>query len=409
MIYEMIKIAWRAVLGQKLRSFLVALGVAIGVIAVSGMSTLALSLHSELVKSFEIMGPETFNVMRISPMNFVGFSNRRARRDLWRRPKLELNYYKPLCEGCPDCEAISPLVKYPGRTASSGKNTLQNTVVAGVGPDYTKIIATHLTAGRFFTDSDIQRKRYVCVVGETVVRELFNNSNPIGRKLKVEGIPFTVIGIYEKMGTVMGQDQDNFVMVPVTTALHHWRGWWGLIYMVKARRGKYQQAMEEVRSVLRRLRKLKASDPDNFDFFTADMMLSFLNTILASLFAVGVGIALMSLLVAGIGIMNVMFVSVTERTKEIGVRKACGAVPKVILFQFVIESALLSLIGGAIGLGALYGIIFALKGVVPFEVSLHPSVVAFGLAFSVAAGIIFGYFPARRAAKLHPVEALRWE
>ncbi|RKZ31278.1 hypothetical protein DRQ33_07210 [bacterium] len=408
MIYEMIKIAFRSIIGQKLRSFLVALGVAIGVIAVAGMTTMALSLQSELKQQLSAMGSETFSVMRISPMNFVRRGDRKHRRELWRRPKLELNYLKPIQEGCPDCEAISPVASYGGKTATFGKEKYSTNVV-GVSSEYNGIVDINLGYGRFINDYDVERRRYICVLGETVVEELFFGANPIGRTIKVDGIPFLVVGVLEEQGEVMGNDKDNVVLVPVTTALHHWRGWWGIQFYIKAKSGKLEEAKEQVTMVLRRLRKLKVSDPNNFDIFTSDLMLAFLTTILASVYAVGVGIALMSLLVAGIGIMNVMFVSVAERTKEIGIRKACGATPKVILTQFTIEAAILALFGGVIGLIILYTLISILGNFIPFNISLKIPVLIFGLLFSALAGILFGFFPARKASKQPPVEALRWE
>ncbi len=404
----MIKIAFRSIIGQKLRSFLVALGVAIGVIAVAGMTTMALSLQSELKQQLSAMGSETFSVMRISPMNFVRRGDRKHRRELWRRPKLELNYLKPIQEGCPDCEAISPVASYGGKTATFGKEKYSTNVV-GVSSEYNGIVDINLGYGRFINDYDVERRRYICVLGETVVEELFFGANPIGRTIKVDGIPFLVVGVLEEQGEVMGNDKDNVVLVPVTTALHHWRGWWGIQFYIKAKSGKLEEAKEQVTMVLRRLRKLKVSDPNNFDIFTSDLMLAFLTTILASVYAVGVGIALMSLLVAGIGIMNVMFVSVAERTKEIGIRKACGATPKVILTQFTIEAAILALFGGVIGLIILYTLISILGNFIPFNISLKIPVLIFGLLFSALAGILFGFFPARKASKQPPVEALRWE
>ena len=410
MFYEMLKVAFRSIWGQKLRSSLVALGVAIGVIAVAGMTTMALSLQSELKQQLSTMGSETFTVMRISPMNFVGGRNRRKMRELWRRPKLEVSYLPKLRKSCPSCEKIAPFIKYPlNNIVSYGKNKLEDVTVLGVEPEYNGITNTTIGFGRFFNDYDIQHRRYVCIIGQTVLKELFHGGNPIGRKLKIRGIPFTVIGVSNPIGKLFGEDNDNFVLTPITTALHHWRGWWGVMYMIKARPGKFQQAIDEVTVALRNLRNLKGSDENNFDIFTADMLLAFLNTILASVYAVGVGIALMSLLVAGIGIMNVMFVSVAERTKEIGIRKACGATPKIILTQFTIEAAILALFGGIIGLIFLYAVVSLAGKFLPFGVSLKPSVLIFGLLFSASAGIIFGFFPARKASKLSPVESLRWE
>jgi len=405
----MIKVAIRSIWAQKMRSILVALGVAIGVVAVGGMTTAALSLQDQLRQQLSALGSENFVVMRVSPMNFIQGRNRTNWRELWRRPKLELSYLEPLKEGCPSCELIAPQSSHEGITATQGKLKLEDTGVVGVTPEYNGITELKLGYGRFINEHDVQHARYVCVVGQTIVKELFNEGNPIGRKIKVSGIPFLVIGVTEPLGNIMGQDKDNFIMVPITTALHHWSGWWGIQYIIKAKPGMIEKAQDEARAILRVHRQLKGIEPDNFDFFTSDLMMAFLTTILAAVYAVGVSIALMSLVVAGIGIMNVMFVSVAERTKEIGIRKACGATPARIMLQFTIEAAALALVGGIIGLLGIYGLTIAVKGVIPFKINLSFGVLLFGLFFSATAGVVFGFFPARRAAKLPPVDALRWE
>jgi len=409
MFYEMIKIAFRSIYGQKMRSILVALGVAIGVIAVAGMTTVALSLQSEIKNQLSRFGSDTFMIMRISPIRFMQFgTKRRQMRNIWRRPKLEINYLKQLIEGCPSSEAIAPIASYEGKNVTFGK-IKHDVSVSGATSEFNGLTDLKLGYGRFINENDVEHKRYVCVIGETVIEELFSGGNPIGRKLKIDGIPFVVVGILEPFGEAMGHDRDNTIIVPITTALHHWRGWWGVQYMFKALPGKLDRAIDEATAVLRRLRKLKGFEEDDFDIFTSDLMLSFLTVIIGSIYAVGVGIALMSLIVAGIGIMNVMFVSVAERTKEIGIRKACGAAPKKILTQFTVEAAVLSLFGGSLGLITLYIVILAVGNLIPFSISLKLPVLAFGLVFSAVAGVAFGFFPARKAAKLPPVDALRWE
>lgn len=412
MLYEMIKISLRSIWGQKMRSALVALGVAIGVIAVAGMTTAALSLQAQMQQQLSLMGTNTFTVVRFSPFIFIlgGRGNRKKWREIWRRPKMELSYLPSLKEGCSSCEKIAPFIKYPmNATVSKGKSKIEDCTIIGAVPDYNNIVNVTLGFGRFISDYDVQHRRYVCVVGQTIVSDFFKGGNPIGRKIKIRGIPFTIVGVSNPVGKVFGQDNDNFVLVPITTALRHWRGRWGLVYMVKAKPGLLPQAMDEVTVTLRSLRRLKASDDNNFDIITPDMIIRIFNTILGGVYAVGVGIALMSLIVAGIGIMNVMFVTVAERTKEIGIRKACGASPRKIMLQFTIEAALLALIGGTIGLAAVYALTVTVGRFLPFDLSLKIWVLVFGLLFSAGAGIIFGFFPARRAAKLPPVRALRWE
>jgi len=408
MLNEMFKVAIRNIFAQKLRSFLVALGVAIGVVAVAGMITAAISLQGELKRSFSSLGPETFTVMRISPMNFMQGRRMRRMRKLWRRERLKLSYLEPLKKGCESCEKITPIVKY-NRYASYGKKKITSVPIVGASPDFNGLGEYKIWVGRFITQFEVDRKRHVCVIGPSTAKELFGDSDPIGRRIKVAGIPFTVVGITEPLGKVFGQDKDNIIIVPVTTALHHWWGFWGITFIVKAKSGKLEQAKDEVVAVLRRLRHLKPAEENDFDIFTSDLMLKFFTSILAMVYAVGIGIALISLVVAGIGIMNVMFVAVSERTKEIGIRKACGATPKLIKLQFTIEAAVLAFLGGLLGLAFLSILIKFIAGKLPFQVSLNPKVVVFGLLFSFATGVLFGYFPARRASQLNPVDALRWE
>ncbi len=420
MFMEMARTALRAIFAQKMRSFLVVLGVAIGVIAVAGMTTIAVSLNDAIRAQFAIMGSDTFSLMRISPINFVSFGQpKRASngKSIWQRDRLELSYLVALKQDCTDCEAIAPIATYEGIPIASGKNNITTNKVLGVTREYLGVFESNLAAGRFISELDTERRRYVCVVGESIVRDVFNGANPIGRKLKIRGIPFIVIGIMEPLGNTMGVDTDNYVLVPVTTALHHWSGWWGIQYSIKAKQGKFESAQGQVIETMRRLRHLKANEPDDFDILTSQLMLALLTTILASVYAVAVGIALMSLVVAGIGIMNVMFVSVAERTKEIGIRKACGAAPKTIMTQFTVEAAILSLLGGIVGVAVISLGVFFLNDLLelftetklPFAISQNPYIILLGLLFSATAGIIFGYFPARGAAKMPPVEALRWE
>ncbi len=424
MFLEMIKIAFRSIIAHKLRSFLVAFGVTIGVIAVVGMTALALSLQAEMKKQLSQMGPDSFVVMRVSPLNFLKGRDMKKMRDLWRRPRILLSYHKPLIEQSEFCEKIAPMSSYYGKV-SFGKKRFTNASIVATTPEYNGLTTQKVEFGRFLSKHEIEHRKYICVIGPTIAKELFGDADPIGRRIKVRGIPFIVTGITKSLGKSIGQDKDNIIFVPITTALHHWKGRWNIQYLVKAKPGKVKEAQEEVSLILRRLRSLKTYEDNNFDIFTSELLMTILNSILAAVYAVGLFITMISLVVAGIGIMNVMFVSVTERTKEIGIRKATGASPRIILLQFTLEAAFLALIGGLLGLLFLAGVFQVLSaipkitasvngadagsGVLPFKLILHPSIVFLGVLFSTSAGVIFGYFPARKAAKLNPVDALRWE
>ncbi len=405
---ELLKVSLRSIFAQRLRSALVVLGVAVGVVAVGGMTAAAVSIRQAVKQQLSSLGAETFVVVRISPLVFVRGSHRRDWRKLWRRPRLKLSYLKPLVDGCSSCERIAPVATYAGKTATLGKRKLEDVSVVGTTPQYNGLSGVKLAFGRFIDERDVDRKRYVCVIGQTVLDELFGKSNPIGRRIRLGGIPFVVVGVADSVGSAFGEDKDNFVVVPITTALHHWRGWWGIQYVVRAKAGAVSSAKEEVISVLRRLRRLKAYEDNDFDILTADMLLSLLTTIIAAVYAVGFAISLASLVVAGIGIMNIMFVVVSERTREIGIRKACGATPGAIMAQFTLEAMLLGLLGGVLGIGILYIISAIISGTIPFDIKVSFGVAVFGLLFSAACGVIFGIFPARRAARLNPVDALRW-
>jgi putative ABC transport system permease protein len=321
---------------------------------------------------------------------------------------------------CPSVMACSPIVPTAGQIIGGNVNWLPKDM-AGVGIDYQIIRNWPLASGEFFTQRDILGATKVCVIGHTVANQLFPDEHPIGQQVRIKNIPLTVIGVLTRKGAnMLGQDQDDIVLIPYTTVRKRIEGSQFLnigFALVSAKSETLtDQALTEIRTLLKERHRIPPGERLDFEVRSLAEVENVLNMITGALTAMLAAIAAISLVVGGVGIMNIMLVSVTERTREIGIRMALGARPRDILRQFLVESATLSSIGGLFGIGlgvaASYGITLLINMGLPsanwpFVVSIPAAVVA--LVFAASVGLFFGYYPARRASQLDPIEALRYD
>jgi putative ABC transport system permease protein len=411
-LLDLMVISLRTLGKNKLRSGLTILGVVIGIAAVTTMVSLGLSGSQLVQDQFQTLGS---NVIIVLPAS----SQSGGVRSGTVTTLTEADAHAIAAE-CHSVLAVSPFIGTSGQVIGGNVNW-QPDQMLGVGPDYPLVRSSPLASGDFFTEREIVAAAKVCVIGYTVARQLFPDMDPVGQQVRVKNLPFTVIGVLARKGAnLVGQDQDNVLLMPYTTVRKRLQNSAfaniDLIFVSARSETLSSSAEKEINALLMERHRLPPGEKPDFEVRNTAEVASVMNAIMGGLAAMLTGIAAISLVVGGVGIMNIMLVSVTERTREIGIRMALGARPRDILRQFLVESAVLSSIGGAIGLamgvGASAGVIAVLNALLPtakwtFQVSIPAAVIA--LIFAAGVGIFFGYYPARRASRLDPIEALRYD
>jgi putative ABC transport system permease protein len=397
-------IALGAIRANKLRSFLTLLGVIIGVASVIAVVSFVEGLNRYVSDKLLSAGSNVFNVDK-----FGVITSQEAWEEAMKRPDVTID----------DAEALKAQMRYASLvvpvastrlTARHREKVLKGTEVRGRGPGYEITDDLALDEGRHLNEFDDQRRRLVCVIGPEVAEELFGGLDPIGRSIRVGNNLYEIVGLTVAKGKVLGQTQDRFIAIPVRTFIkfHMERG--SIDINVKSiDQTSLEAAQQEVRNILRGRRNLRPGEPDDFAITTADTIMDLYRNLTGGIYALTIGVAAISLLVGGIVIMNIMLVSVTERTKEIGVRKALGARRRDILTQFLVESTTLSLTGGLIGVLLGVGLALLVGLLSPLPAAVNFPALVLGILVSSLVGVFFGSYPAARAARLDPIEALRYE
>ena len=402
---NLIKIAVRALANNKLRGFLTMLGIIIGVASVITMLAIGQGSKRSIQAQISEMGS---NMIMIHPGADVRGG---VRQDASAMETLKLQDYEDIVDETRFVSAVSPSVNSSGQAIYGANNA--PTTVYGISPDYLEIRRYKVEDGDMFTEQDIQTAAKVCVVGKTVVDNLFpDGSNPVGKVIRFQKLPFRIVGVLESKGyNSMGMDQDDLILAPYTTiqkkvlAITHLQG-----ITCSALKEEYtDQAIDEISEILRRNHKLKESDDDDFTIRSQQELSTMVTSTTDMMTVLLAAVAGISLLVGGIGIMNIMYVSVTERTREIGLRMSIGAKGIDILAQFLIESILISVTGGLIGVVFGVGAALVVNGVAHFPIYIQPWSVVLSFAVCTVTGVFFGWYPAKKAAQLDPIEAIRYE
>ena len=402
---NLIKIAVRELANNKLRGFLTMLGIIIGVASVITMLAIGQGSKRSIQAQISEMGS---NMIMIHPGADVRGG---VRQDASAMETLKLQDYEDIVDETRFVSAVSPSVNSSGQAIYGANNA--PTTVYGISPDYLEIRRYKVEDGDMFTEQDIQTAAKVCVVGKTVVDNLFpDGGNPVGKVIRFQKLPFRIVGVLESKGyNSMGMDQDDLILAPYTTiqkkvlAITHLQG-----ITCSALKEEYtDQAIDEISEILRRNHKLKESDDDDFTIRSQQELSTMLTSTTDMMTVLLAAVAGISLLVGGIGIMNIMYVSVTERTREIGLRMSIGAKGIDILAQFLIESILISVTGGLIGVVFGVGAALVVNGVAHFPIYIQPWSVVLSFAVCTVTGVFFGWYPAKKAAQLDPIEAIRYE
>jgi putative ABC transport system permease protein len=402
---ETFRLSVDALRAHKLRSFLTLLGVILAVATLVAVMSVVAGLNFYVAEKVANLGANVYLVDRFGII---------TSEDAWikaqKRPLVTLEEYQRLRESMKTAAHVAATDDRV-MDVRSGNILLESTDLTGVTPNYADIRNMNLSAGRFLTEGDDLHHAPVCFIGTDVVKKFFPTVDPIGKTIRAGTNTYEVVGVATEIGSAFGQSQDNYILIPLTTYFKDWHkqnDW--LTIFVQAQNAEVMDAsQDEARMLMRAWRHLAYDKPDNFAVFGSASIMALWQQITGNLFAVAVGLTAVFLVVGGIVIMNIMLASVTERTREIGLRRSLGARKKHIVLQFMTESAVLAAVGGMMGLALAYGIVAFVRAVTPIPVKTPLSAVIISLGVSTGVGLFFGIYPATRAAQLDPIEALRAE
>jgi putative ABC transport system permease protein len=403
-VREAVGMGLQAIVAYKLRAGLTILGVVMGIMTVTGMSSIVAGLNASMAKQIENLGSSVVFVRPWGPGENLTGEERRRRRGL------SENEVRAILEHCPSVKEISPMEILRYDTIKTGSAKVQSATLLGTTESFSTVHDLYVDKGRFMSGMDVSRGTRVAVIGYDVAESLYGPRDPIDKEMMIDGLRFNVIGVLERRGKFLGQNRDNDILIPLGSLGKRDPFFNFLVADLKpVSTDKMDDAVEEVRSVLRRQRKLKYLAKDNFMIFTQDTLTNLYNQITGGIYMVMIAISSIGLLVGGVGVMNIMLVSVTERTREIGVRKALGATRRDIMTQFLTEAMTLTGVGGILGILIGGGLATLVNAFSPFPAVMQTTWVAIAFGVAIATGLTFGLWPAAKAARLDPIEALRYE
>ena len=411
MFWQVFKLALENIRKYKVRSLLTMLGVVIGVMSVIFIAAIISGLNLTVSRQVQSLGSNIVSITRLPQFAF-GFPTEEERQ----RKELTLEDAQTVREQAKNAEVVTSILpldfaKFPNPNISYKNVHAANVKVYGVEPDYINVYTSYVHSGRFLSDGDVSHRTRVIVLGMTVAQTMFPNQDPVGKVVNFENDAYDVVGVLERRGSLFGFDRDNFVWIPVTTMLKlHPEAKDTLMIAMKAvSQEASPTVIDEATEIMRRRRHVTFGKPNSFDVGTQNQFIEFYQQLTGGAYLVMMVISSIALMVSGIGVMNIMLVSVTERTREIGVRKAMGARRRDILGQFLLEAMVLTGTAGVLGILAASGVSMLVDKLSPLPSRVSVLWVVIAFTVSVSVGLFFGIYPAARASKLDPIEALRYE